>query len=200
MSRPTAVVSILPISEPASRLTARKGSKVSGDVSVQELAGGSDSSRDLEKEGADERTPKVTPLDKSGDPLTKVGRAHARVLRCPAVLRFFLYMLPVGLMLAAAVVVGNRVAPDATIGNVPLDLFFGWIEILWVSFWVGRTFVHYTARMIKWICGAISTGLKKYADVLCALEGPLTLSLWLLVCYVSFFPVRRPTDPRDEPG
>ena len=188
MARPGGVVSILPISEPVNNLTARRESKTEVGVYSKEYEGSLISPHSARHQYRS-KTSKPTRYDANGNPLTRVGRAYTSILRWPVLFRYVLYAFPLGVLLAIPIIVGNVVGSDASIGRVPVDLFFGWIEVLWISFWVTRLFVYCAARIVKKICGAISAGLKKYADTLCALERPLTLTGWLLICYLTFFPV-----------
>ena len=193
MAPQDAIISLLPITEPTSTLTARKDSKVFTTVSTRELEDGTCTPRG-HRRASEPRT--SVRCNKNGNPLTLVARIYAQIQRYPIVIRHIVYALPLGTLLAIPIVAGHTAAPDARVGHVPLALFFAWLEIMWVSFWVTRLFVYCAARLVKGLCGIISAGLKKYADVVCALERPLTLCVWLVICYLTLFPVGSRRHPR----
>ena len=58
------------------------------------------------------------------------------------VTRYFVYVLPLALIIAVPVIVGATVAKDAELGGVRIVWFFTWVEILWLSLWVSKIVAH----------------------------------------------------------
>jgi hypothetical protein len=61
--------------------------------------------------------------------LTTMGRFYTAVLNFSVVTRYFVYVLPLALVLAVPIIVGATVAPKAKIGGIRIVWLFTWIEI-----------------------------------------------------------------------
>ena len=61
--------------------------------------------------------------------LTTMGRIYNKILNFSLVTRYFLYILPLGALLAVPIAIGATVARTAEIGGVRILWFFTWIEI-----------------------------------------------------------------------
>lgn len=61
--------------------------------------------------------------------LTTMGRFYNAVLNFSVVTRYFIYVLPLALVLAVPIIVGATVAPKAMIGGIRIVWLFIWIEI-----------------------------------------------------------------------
>lgn len=121
--------------------------------------------------------------------VTTVGRFYQAVLNFSVVTRYFIYVLPLGILLAIPIIVGATAAKYAKIGHVPIYWFFTWLEVVWVSLWVTKIVAHFIPHVFQFLCGIVSSGTKKYALVLRKLEIPITLLLWAIVSLVTFLPV-----------
>ena len=67
--------------------------------------------------------------DGEEDTITRMGRFYSAVLNFSVVTRYFIYVLPLALLLAIPIIVGATAAQNAKIGGVRIVWFFTWIEI-----------------------------------------------------------------------
>lgn len=61
--------------------------------------------------------------------LTRMGRFYLKVLNFSVVTRYFIYVLPLAILLAIPIIIGIFVAPNATVQGVKLKWFFLWLEV-----------------------------------------------------------------------
>lgn len=141
--------------------------------------------------------------------VTSMGLIYNRILNFSIVTRYFLYVLPLALLIAIPIVIGATVTHAATpkqletatpeekklkrmhltLGGVRIVWIFAWLECVWLSLWVSKL----TAKALPWVfqflCGIVSSGTRKYALVLKALEIYLSLCGWALASLATFIPV-----------
>jgi hypothetical protein len=129
----------------------------------------------------------------SGDEVSVnfMGRLYARIKSWGWFFKYFLFIVPVGLALAAPLVVLPLVGQKDTIqvggsGGPTLFTLFLWIEISWLSIWLGKVVAHVLPSVFVFFCGVVSSGVRKYAAVLGNLTIPLSLFFWALASFVSF--------------
>ncbi|KAJ5149893.1 hypothetical protein N7448_001471 [Penicillium atrosanguineum] len=132
--------------------------------------------------------PAASPEDGS---INRLGRIYQAVYNFSIVTRYMIYVIPIGLLIAIPMIVGATVAQDAYIGGVHLYWFFTWIEVVWVSLWVCKVFAKFIPYFFQTLCGFVSSGTRKYALILRALETPITIVLWCVVSLVTFLPIMR---------
>lgn len=118
--------------------------------------------------------------------LTRMGRIYSKVRDFSVFTRYFLYVLPLALLIAVPIVIGATAAKRARLGHVRILWLFTWIELVWLSLWVSKLFAHYLPSIFQFLCGIVSAGTRKYALVIRALEIPLSLAGWALVSFVTF--------------
>ena len=103
--------------------------------------------------------------------------------------RYFMYIVPLVLIILIPLVLGGLVFKRATVGGVRLLWFCVWLEIVWLTLWGGRIL----AKSLPWPVGLISSiftnNSKKWRDMCKQLELPATLFFWLLAVLISFLPV-----------
>ncbi|KAL9105935.1 MAG: hypothetical protein Q9227_008959 [Pyrenula ochraceoflavens] len=125
--------------------------------------------------------------------LTTMGKFYSAVLNFSIVTRYFLYVLPLAVMIAIPIIIGATAAPHAKIGDkktgVRIVWFFTWVEIVWLSLWVSKLFAKLLPIVFQFLVGIVSSGVRKYALVLIALEIPLSLVGWALTSLATFVPV-----------
>ena len=124
--------------------------------------------------------------------LTRMGRIYNKILNFSLVTRYFLYVLPLGTAIAVPIIVGTTAKKDAKLGGedgVRIVWIFTWVEIVWISLWVSKLFAKTTPYIFQFLCGIVSSGTRKYALVLEALEIPLSLAGWALASLATFKPV-----------
>lgn len=121
--------------------------------------------------------------------LNRMGRIYQAIYNFSIVTRYMIYVLPIGVLIAIPIIVGATAAQDAYIGGVHIYWFFTWIEVVWVSLWVCKIFAKFIPYVFQFLCGIVSSGTRKYALILRALETPITLVLWAVISLVTFLPV-----------
>ncbi|KAJ5896245.1 uncharacterized protein N7473_005644 [Penicillium subrubescens] len=130
--------------------------------------------------------PSESPEDGS---INRMGRIYQAIYNFSIVTRYMIYVVPIGVLFAIPIIVGATVAPDAKIGGVHIYWFFTWIEVVWVSLWVCKIFAKFIPYVFQFLCGIVSSGTRKYALILRALETPITIVLWSVVSLVTFLPI-----------
>ena len=121
--------------------------------------------------------------------LNQMGRLYDKILNFSVVTRYFVYVLPLALLIAVPIVIGATAAKTARIGGVRIVWFFTWVEIVWLSIWVSKLAALSLPSVFQFLCGIVSSGTRKYALVLKSLEIPLSLSGWALASMATFIPV-----------
>jgi hypothetical protein len=61
--------------------------------------------------------------------LTRMGKIYQKIVNFSVVTRYFLYVLPIAILLAIPIIIGVFVTPSATVQGVRLVWVFTWIEI-----------------------------------------------------------------------
>ena len=61
--------------------------------------------------------------------LTQMGRIYQRIIHFSVITRYFIYVLPIALVLSIPIFLGIFVFRHATIQGVKLYWFFAWIEV-----------------------------------------------------------------------
>src|SRR2546421_7292383 len=104
-----------------------------------------------------------------------VQRTYQKTKMFSVVIRYFLYVLPLGSLLAIPIICGVTVAPKAQIGGVRIVWFFIWVEVVWLSLWISKLMAKLIPPIFRLICGVISPGVRKYALTINLLEIPLSV-------------------------
>lgn len=121
--------------------------------------------------------------------LNRMGRLYQTILNFSIVTRYMIYVTPLAVLIAIPIIVGAAAAQHARIGGVPICWFFTWFEVVWLSLWVSKIFAHYLPFLFQFLCGIVSSGTRKYALILRALELPLATVVWCIISLVTFLPV-----------
>lgn len=121
--------------------------------------------------------------------LTQMGKIYNKILNFSIVTRYLVYVLPVALLFAIPIIIGATAAPKAEAGGVRIVWIFSWVEVVWLSLWGSKLFAKFLPHLFQFLCGIVSSGTRKYALVLQALEVPLSLSGWALTSLATFTPV-----------
>lgn len=127
--------------------------------------------------------------DGEEDYINRVGRIYYKILHFSIITRYFIYVLPLALCIAVPIIVGATVATDAKIGGVRIVWFFTWIEVVWLSVWVSKIIAHFLPKIFQILAGVVSSGVRKYALVLRALQIPLSLVGWAVTSLATFIPL-----------
>ena len=133
--------------------------------------------------------------DGEEEEINTMGKIYRKVLNFSTVTRYFLYVIPLGALIAIPIVIGAVVEnrsqkdPGANVGGVPILWFFTWIEIVWLSLWVSKSFAHYLPYFFQVFAGVVSSGVRKYSMVIKALEIQLSLVGWAVASLATFKPI-----------
>ena len=130
--------------------------------------------------------------DGEDDALTTMGMVYNKILNFSIITRYFLYVLPVGIILSIPIIIGATVAQHATLGGVRIVWIFVWLLIVWLSLWASKLTAKFLPAIFQFLCGIVSSGTRKYAMIIRALEIYLTLVGWALASLATFIPVRFP--------
>jgi hypothetical protein len=116
-----------------------------------------------------------------------VGRVYNKIVNFSVVTRYFVYVLPIALLIAAPIIVYAILNPKALLGTTKMKviLFFTWIEIVWLSLWISKLLAKAMPWIFMFLCGVVSSGTRKYALILKAVEIPLSLVGWAVTCLVT---------------
>ncbi|KAH6851311.1 Mechanosensitive ion channel-domain-containing protein [Chaetomium sp. MPI-CAGE-AT-0009] len=123
--------------------------------------------------------------------LNAMGRFYNKIIGFSAIMRYLVYVLPVALLLAVPIIVlpltGNKDRIKlGKQGHHSLFLLFLWIEISWLALWAAKLVAHILPYVFMFLSGVVSSGTKKYATVIRALEIPLSLFFAGLASWLSF--------------
>ncbi|KAJ5569815.1 uncharacterized protein N7459_009245 [Penicillium hispanicum] len=144
--------------------------------------------RRTDSDDINEATGKPTESSEDGT-VNRIGRIYQAIYNFSIVTRYMIYVIPIGTLIAIPIIVGATVARNARIGGVHIYWFFAWIEVVWVSLWACKIFAKVIPYIFQSLCGIVSSGTRKYALILRALELPITLVFWMVVSLVTFLPV-----------
>lgn len=144
-------------------------------------------------------------LATEGTSLNAMGKLYNKVIHASVVTRYLVYIVPIALLLAIPLITipatGNK--DTILVGHGPrtnaesetpavyspgpqlFDLFL-WIELAWLSLWVGKVVAHLLPPLFMFFTGVVSAGTRKYAVVIRALEIPLSLFFWALADFFLF--------------
>lgn len=127
--------------------------------------------------------------DGEEDTLTQMGKIYDKVLNFSIVTRYFLYVLPLALIIAIPIIIGATAKQGALFGGVRIVWFFSWVEIVWLGLWISKLVAKALPYVFQFLCGIVSSGTRKYMLVLKALEIPLSLVGWSLTSLATFIPI-----------
>ena len=127
--------------------------------------------------------------DGEDDTITQMGLIYNKVLNFSVVTRYILYVLPLAILIAIPIIIGATAAQNAALGGVRIVWIFSWLECVWFSLWVSKLAAKALPAVFQFLCGIVSSGTRKYALVIQALEIYLSLSGWALASLATFIPV-----------
>jgi hypothetical protein len=118
--------------------------------------------------------------------LNLMGRFYTKVLNYSIVTRYLIYVTPIALLLAIPIILSQTGTIHGRVGRTNEKRFWIWIEIIWLSFWAMKIVAHFLPRVFEFLIGVVSPGVKKYAQLLRAVEKPLSFVLWMVVNQGTF--------------
>ena len=117
------------------------------------------------------------------------GRVFKKIHDSNWLIRYFMYIVPLVLIILIPLLIGGLVFERATVGGVRLLWFCVWLEIIWLTLWGARI----VAKALPWPVGLVSSiftnNSKKWRDMCKQLEIPATLFFWMLAVLISFLPI-----------
>jgi hypothetical protein len=130
-----------------------------------------------------------------------LGRFYKKVVNFSVVTRYLVYVLPVAILIAVPIVLYAVLNPRALLGsmNVKVWIFWLWIEIVWLSLWISKLVAQVFPWIFMFLCGVVSSGTRKYALILKAVEIPLSLVGWAVTALVTFTALMRPELNLNQP-
>ncbi|EEH03930.1 serine/threonine-protein kinase [Histoplasma capsulatum G186AR] len=97
-------------------------------------------------------------MDASEDgTLTRMGELYNKILNYSVITRYFIYVLPLALLIAIPIIVGATIAQNAAIGGVRIVWFFTWVEVVWLSLWGSKIIAHYVPYVFQFLVGILMT-------------------------------------------
>lgn len=127
--------------------------------------------------------------DEEDEILTNMGKIYNKIRDFSVITRYFLYVLPLATIIAIPIIIGATIAQNATLGGVRIVWIFAWLECVWLSLWVSKLVAKFLPVVFQFLCGIVSSGTRKYALLIDALEIYLSLSGWALASLATFVPV-----------
>ena len=117
------------------------------------------------------------------------GRMFKRIHDSNWLIRYFMYIVPLVLIILIPLLIGGLVFKRATVGGVRLLWFTVWLEVIWLTLWGARI----VAKALPWPVGLVTSiftnNSKKWRDMCKQLEIPATLFFWMLAVLISFLPI-----------
>jgi hypothetical protein len=117
-----------------------------------------------------------------------LGRFYNKVINFSVVTRYLVYVAPIAMLIAIPIVLFAVLHRDALFANTNIKvwIFWLWIEIVWLSIWVSKLVSKAVPYVFMFLCGVVSSGTRKYAMILKAVEIPLSLVGWSVTSLVTF--------------
>ena len=92
---------------------------------------------------------KVTVYRPPENPNTNIGKIFKKIHGSSILVRWFLYITPPTLIILIPLLLGALLFKNATVGDVRLDWFCIWLEIVWLSLWAGRVSSSFSPLSIR---------------------------------------------------
>lgn len=144
-----------------------------------------------------ENTKIYKPVD---NPTSRFGRFVKKVHASNWLVRYVTYISPLVFILLIPLLLGALLFKTATVGGVYLVWFMIWLEIVWLTLWLGRII----AKCLPWPIGIVSSlftnNSKKWRDMGKQLEIPATIFFWWLAIEISFLPTMENHQQDYAPG
>lgn len=117
-----------------------------------------------------------------------LGRFYNKVINFSVVTRYLVYVAPIAMLIAVPIVLFAVLKREALFvnTNIKVWIFWLWIEIVWLSIWVSKLVSKAIPYVFMFLCGVVSSGTRKYATILQAVEIPLSLVGWSVTSLVTF--------------
>ncbi|CAL3966245.1 hypothetical protein PZA11_002958 [Diplocarpon coronariae] len=124
-------------------------------------------------------------------PTTKLAKVFKSIHNSVFLVRWFFYIAPLAALLTIPIIIGFVTFEDASVGGVKLAWFGIWLEIVWLTLWLGRLIAKSLPYPMGLISSLFTNNSKKWRDLGKALEIPATLFFWGLAVEISFLPTMK---------
>ncbi|RKF73800.1 putative MscS family protein [Golovinomyces cichoracearum] len=126
--------------------------------------------------------------------VNNLGRLYKRIVRFSLVTRYFVYIVPVALLIAVPLITYEIYKPNELFVNtgVRVRFFWIWIEIVWLSLWGSKLASRAMPHIFVTLSGVVNAGIRKYAAILHAVQLQLTLVCWTVISLVTFTGLMNP--------
>ncbi|KAH7398038.1 mechanosensitive ion channel-like protein [Cadophora sp. MPI-SDFR-AT-0126] len=124
-------------------------------------------------------------------PTTKFAKVFKKIHNSIFLVRWLFYITPLTLLLLIPTLFGKFLFEDASVGGVELFWFGIWLEIVWLTLWLGRIIAKCLPYPMGLVSSLFTNNSKKWRDLGKALEVPATLFFWGLAIEVSFLPTMK---------
>jgi hypothetical protein len=114
-----------------------------------------------------------------------LGKLYARVMNFNVITRNIVYILPICIIFAIPLAIYATVKKSSRIGGVRTLGLFVWLEIAWLSLWVTKLIAQTFPYIFTFLCGFVSSGVRKYSLVIKALELPLSIFIWTIITWAT---------------
>lgn len=121
-------------------------------------------------------------------PATRLAKMFISVHQSSFIMRYLCYITPVSLVLLIPLLLGALLFKDATVGDVKLMWFCIWLEIFWLTLWLGRIIAKCIPYPVSLIATIFTNSERVWRDMARQLEVPIALFFWWLAVEVSFLP------------
>jgi hypothetical protein len=144
--------------------------------------------------GRRKTAPKRRGTDGEEIKVNSLGRLYNKIVNFSVVTRYFVYVFPVAACIAVPIIIFAIRDPNALFWGtgVKVWLFWTWIEVVWLSLWVSKLAAKLVPYVFMFLCGVVSSGTRKYALMLKAVEMPMSLVGWALTSLVTFTALTAP--------
>ncbi|KAF2835868.1 hypothetical protein M501DRAFT_987818 [Patellaria atrata CBS 101060] len=123
--------------------------------------------------------------DGEEDTVNKLGRIYKAILDFHLITRYAVYILPVSALLAIPIAIFATIHSNARADGIRLLGLFIWLQIIWISLWVGKLIAKMVPYIFTFFCGIVSSGTRKYRLILVAIEVPISLLAWAVVAWAT---------------
>ncbi|KAH9203836.1 Mechanosensitive ion channel-domain-containing protein, partial [Leptodontidium sp. 2 PMI_412] len=112
---------------------------------------------------------------------TPVAEFFQKMIRFSVVTQFALYIIPVAVVLAIPIVLTATAFKDVAIEDIRLTGLFVWIELVWLNVWLAILMAYILPFIFQFFGGFISSGSRKYAQLLKAVILPMSVFIWAMI-------------------
>jgi small-conductance mechanosensitive channel len=126
-------------------------------------------------------------------PTTKIAKFFKYIHNSSWLIRYITYIAPVTIILLIPLLIGALLpaGQNANVGGVRLVWFGIWLEIVWLTLWLGRIIAKSIPYPLGLVSSLFTNNSKKWRDLGKQLEVPATLFFWWLAIEISFLPTMK---------